>query len=77
MKFLVWGLVLVLAVLHQDVWFWDDDRLVAGFVPVVLAWHMGISLAAGITWWLATIFCWPTDLIEETEQAASGSEEAR
>ncbi len=68
MKVLVWGLVLLLIVLHQDVWFWNDTRLFLGIVPITLLWHMGISLGAGITWWLATKYCWPTELEEAVLQ---------
>ncbi len=61
MQKVVWGLVLLLIVLHQDLWFWTDERLVFGFLPIGLAWHMGISLGASLTWLLATWFCWPAD----------------
>lgn len=61
MRTVVWGLVVLLIVLHQDVWFWTDERLVFGFLPIGLAWHMGISIGAAITWWLATKFAWPVD----------------
>lgn len=69
MRTLVGGLVLLLIVLHQDVWFWTDTRLVGGVVPVALLWHMGISLGAAATWWLATLYCWPAEL---DEPAGSG-----
>ena len=58
---LVWGLVALLIVAHQDIWFWDDARLLFGFLPITLAYHAGISLAAAGTWYLATLFCWPVD----------------
>jgi hypothetical protein len=35
--------------------------LVFGFLPVALAYHACISLAAAFTWYLATRFCWPSD----------------
>ena len=54
MKSFVWGLVLLLVVLHQDFWNWDNDRWCSGFLPVTLAYHAGISLAAGVVWFLAT-----------------------
>ena len=56
---MVWLLVLVLVVLHQDNWNWDNDRLLGGFLPVTLAYHMCISLAAGFVWYLATVYAWP------------------
>ena len=50
----VWGLVLLLLVLHQDVWFWEDTTLVLGFLPVGLFFHACLSVAASVTWFLAT-----------------------
>jgi len=57
------ALVTLLVILHQDTWFWTDSRLVFGFMPIGLAWHAGLSLAAAATWWLATRIAWP---LEET-----------
>lgn len=65
MKTVVWGLVLLLVVIHQDVWFWNDDRLVFGFLPITLAYHAGISLAAGFVWFLAIHFAWPSGLDDD------------
>ncbi len=58
---MVWLLVLALVVLHQDVWNWGNGRLIAGFLPVGLAYHMGISLAAAGVWLLAALYAWPAD----------------
>ncbi|TWU45033.1 hypothetical protein Q31b_02040 [Novipirellula aureliae] len=69
MKYLVVGLVLVLVVLHQDVWNWDNDRLVLGFIPFTLAYHACISIAASVVWLLAATKAWPTNLEgDETSQ---------
>jgi hypothetical protein len=54
------GLVLLLLILHQDNWFWIDGTLVFGFLPIGLAWHAGISIAAAATWFLATKIAWPS-----------------
>ena len=63
MQKIVWGLVLLLLILHQDVWFWESDTLVFGFLPIGLFFHACISsVAASVTWFLATKHCWPTDL---------------
>ncbi len=67
MKNVVWGLVLLLVVLHQDFWNWDNDRLVFGFIPVALAYHAAISLAASVVWLIAAIGAWPTHLQDESE----------
>ena len=73
MRGLVYGLIVLLAVLHQDFWWWDDsDTLVFGFVPVGLAYHAGLSLAAGLLWALAVKFCWPADVDVENTPAGQG-----
>ncbi len=54
--------VVALVALHQDNWFWDDRTLVFGFMPVGLLYHACLSLAAGVTWYVATRYCWPTHL---------------
>ena len=61
MKYVVWGLVVALIVLHQDNWNWTDTTLVWGFMPKTLLYHAGISFSAGVVWYLATIFAWPID----------------
>ncbi len=61
MKVVVFGLILLLAVAHQDFWWWDRiDPLLFGFVPVSLAYHAGVSIAAALLWALAVKFCWPS-----------------
>ena len=48
MKFAVWTSIVVLLVLHQDYWQWDNATLVFGFLPHTLFYHLGISLAAAV-----------------------------
>ena len=48
MFFVVWTAVIALIILHQDNWLWDNPRLVFGFLPITLLYHMGISLAATV-----------------------------
>ena len=57
----LWILVLILVALHQDNWFWTDDRLVFGFMPIGLFYHAFISVAASVMWFWATRFCWPDE----------------
>ena len=70
---IVTAIVLVLLVLHQDNWFWTDGTLVFGFLPIGLFWHACISLAAAVTWYLATKIAWPLD----EAAAADAQDEAR
>lgn len=70
----IWFLpIVVLAVLHQDNWWWESTDLVLGFMPIGLAWHAMISLGAGLGWWLVILFAWPTsvDEVEEADQVSS------
>lgn len=73
MKYVVWGLVALLVILHQDVWLWENDSLVFGFMPITLLYHACISIGAGITWFLATKFAWPS-ILEEEATASEGAE---
>lgn len=63
MKKVVVVLLVLLAVLHQDFWHWNRiDPLVFGFIPIGLAYHIGISIAAAILWALAVHYCWPKNV---------------
>jgi hypothetical protein len=57
----LWVGFAVLAVLHQDFWLWDDPRLVWGFLPVGLAYHIGFSIAAATWWAWACRYAWPRE----------------
>ncbi|MGI9455399.1 MAG: DUF3311 domain-containing protein [Aeoliella sp.] len=70
MQYVVWLLIALLLVLHQDNWFWNDGTLVFGFMPIGLFYHACISVAAGVTWFLATKFCWPEETSEVEQPAA-------
>ena len=69
--FVIWTLIALLIIAHQDFWLWDNTTLVWGFLPVALAYHAFISLAAAGTWYLATRYCWPVD---ESELGRTGEE---
>ncbi len=73
MRYLVGILLLLLLVLHQDNWFWEDDTLVFGFIPIGLFYHACISVAASVTWFLATKFAWPRGLSDDAETSQQGS----
>jgi hypothetical protein len=80
---LVWGAVVVLGILHQDVWFWGDRTLLMGFLPIGLAYHALFSVAAACLWFAATRFAWPVHLEEWADEfendgpeSSAGSESA-
>ncbi len=76
MKTAIWVMVVVLLIIHQDFWFWENKTLVFGFMPITLLYHAGISLAAGVTWFLAIKFAWPENLDDDAPQTEEGVAEA-
>lgn len=64
------GLAL-LYVLHNDLWLWNDPRLVLG-LPVGLVYHVGFCAAAAAVLGALTAWAWPEDLEVEDEPAAAG-----
>ena len=72
----VWVLVAVLAVLHYDFWYWGDRTLVFRFLPIGLAYHALISILAGLVWFLAIRFAWPSELEVWADEGDSSEEQA-
>ena len=62
-------LVIALAILHWDFWWWDSATLVFGFIPIGLAYHALFSIACAVTWWAVSRFAWP----EHLERWAAGA----
>ena len=60
-KKLIYFAILVLALIHQDFWLWDDGTLLFGFLPIGLAYHAFYSLLAALVWYLALQYAWPAD----------------
>ena len=59
------GLVALLYVLHQDVWFWREARpLVFGFLPIGLAYHAAFTLSISLLMALLVARAWPDHLDE-------------
>jgi hypothetical protein len=64
--------ILVVYLLHQDVWFWRDARpLVFGFLPVGLAYHAAYCLGVAGLMWALTRSVWPTQLEEGKRERRS------
>ncbi|MDC0935884.1 DUF3311 domain-containing protein [Pirellulales bacterium] len=68
---IVWALILLLLVLHQDNWFWSDGRLVFGFIPTGLFYHACLSLAAGAVWLFAVKYAWPAGVDDDAPEDAA------
>ncbi len=74
MKAFVYGFLIVLFILHQDFWLWDNTNLMLGFLPVGLAYHALFSIAAAVAWFLAIQFAWPDELLGEFNESGQGKE---
>ena len=56
-------LVMVLYLLHQDVWFWRTARpLVFGIFPIGLFYHAVYMLVTALVLWVLVKTCWPSHL---------------
>ena len=55
---LLYAALVLLFVLHQDLWLWDDPRIVLG-LPVGLTYHFAYCLAAALLLGLLVSFAWP------------------
>ncbi|HNO77424.1 MAG TPA: hypothetical protein PKN33_05120 [Phycisphaerae bacterium] len=76
MRIFVYFLIVLLAIVHQDFWWWDTEKpLIGGVVPIGLAYHALVSLAAAIFWGLAAKYCWPHDL-DDDDAITAGNEGA-
>ncbi len=53
--------LVVLYLLHNDLWLWNDPSLVLG-LPAGLAYHIGFAIAASIVLTLLVIHAWPEHL---------------
>ncbi len=65
-KFLLFLMIAVVYVLHQDYWNWKNADLVFGFLPMGLAYHAGYSILAAIMMAVLVKYAWPKHL-EDTK----------
>jgi hypothetical protein len=71
-RWILYAAIVVLYVLHNDFWFWEDPRIVLG-LPVGLTYHIGYNLAAAVLLFLLVRFAWPSHLEVAVEQPAEAS----
>lgn len=56
---LIFIALILLGLLHQDFWLWNNATLVFGFLPIGLAYHTAYCIVAAGLWYLATKYAWP------------------
>jgi hypothetical protein len=60
-KWILYLALFALYLLHNDLWLWNDARLVFG-IPIGLVYHIGFALAASLLMLLLVKFAWPSHL---------------
>ena len=68
---IVWLLVAGLIIVHQDFWNWNESDLLLG-LPIGLTYHVGLSIAAAVVWWLACLLAWPETLDDGDAESSAG-----
>ena len=68
-RLLLYLLWVLLYLLHNDLWFWDDPQLLLG-LPIGLLYHIGFCLAAALMMALLVNYAWPSELDGEEERSA-------
>ena len=75
MKIFVYALIALLAIIHQDFWWWDNKSLVFGFMPLGLFYHALFSCMAAGVWAMAIKWAWPSDIEEWADSADEQGDE--
>ncbi|MBT7969482.1 MAG: hypothetical protein HN570_00665 [Verrucomicrobia bacterium] len=73
-KRIIFIVFVLLLLLHQDSWNWDNANLILGFMPVGLFYHACYSLVAAFFWGVVMKVAWPTELEEWAEGGAESPE---
>ena len=58
---LLYAALVVLYLLHNDLWLWNDASLVLG-LPAGLAYHIGFAVVTSVVLTLLVIHAWPDHL---------------
>lgn len=64
-KWPLYAALAALYLLHNDLWLWNDRRLIFG-LPAGLAYHIAFCAAASLVFWLLVRHAWPEELEDET-----------
>ncbi|HEX2521298.1 MAG TPA: hypothetical protein VHP35_04170 [Terriglobia bacterium] len=70
-------IVIIVYLLHQDIWFWSTPYpLVFGFMPIGLFYHVCYTLLASLLMFLLVKRAWPTHLEVPTSPRYPTEDEA-
>lgn len=66
---ILYAALIVFFFLHNDLWYWDNPRLIFG-LPVGLLYHIVYCMVAALLMYLLVTHAWPKELeIEEDGEA--------
>ena len=63
-KNVFWVAVLLLGLGQQWSGYLSTETVVLGFLPAPLFYHVVVSLAAVVVWWIGTVVAWPDDTLD-------------
>ncbi len=63
----LYAALIILYLLHNDLWLWDDASIVRG-LPVGLVYHIAYCLVAAGLMALLVRFAWPSEIAAEAER---------
>jgi hypothetical protein len=70
MKRFLYIALILLFILHNDLWFWSDTRLIFG-VPIGLLYHIVFCIVATLLMTALTRYAWPEGLeVSSKEESA-------
>ncbi|MCI0444204.1 hypothetical protein L0152_13460 [bacterium] len=67
MKYILYFLLGLLYLLHNDLFLWNDECLIRG-IPSGLAYHLAFCVAATLLMTALTCFAWPEGLEVDSEK---------
>ncbi len=73
---LLYAVLLLLFVLHTDLWLWNDPSRVLG-LPIGLTYHLAFCVVMTCVFWLLVRHAWPDHLAPESvaeDERGRGSE---
>jgi uncharacterized oligopeptide transporter (OPT) family protein len=71
----LYGALVVLYLLHNDLWLWHDGSRVFG-LPVGLVYHVGFAVATSVVLTLLVIYAWPDHLEVADAEAHDAKQDA-
>lgn len=76
LKWPLYGALVVLYLLHNDLWLWHDASRILG-LPVGLVYHVGYAVATSVMLALLVVYAWPDHLEVADAEAHDANDDSR